>query len=222
MNTVVDADVHNVLSSNEELFDYLPDYWIHMIRDVGSFPAGGHDWRNPMGLFRQDAVPPGGGLPASDPGYLLQHHLDANKIEYAILTGSCYGLGTAGDKKFPTLRIAALEGGIGWLPHLMWRMGKNFKALRATTPWLKRFPLDYIVEHLRLTTQPVEEPAKTEHLLQIFEMVHAEKTVMFSSDYPHWDNDDPQFAFPRLPETMHRRIFSDNARELYRLPPAVW
>jgi uncharacterized protein len=45
----------------------------------------------------------------------------------------------------------------------------------------------------------------------------AEHILMFSSDYPHWDFDSPTRAFPRLPEHVHRAIFSDNARELFGL-----
>ena len=134
-NTLVDADVHNVLSSNEELFDYLPDYWIHMIRDVGNFPAGGHDWRNPMGLFRCDAKPPGGGLPASDPNYLVTHHLDANQIEYAILTGSCYGIGTACDMilrmRWPRPTTATCSA-VGWTP--LTGSGAPFSSITPTQP----------------------------------------------------------------------------------------
>jgi predicted TIM-barrel fold metal-dependent hydrolase len=53
--------------------------------------------------------------------------------------------------------------------------------------------------------------------LQIFEMMDAAHILMFSSDYPHWDFDSPQQAFPRLPAELKRRIFVDNARELYGL-----
>ena len=41
--------------------------------------------------------------------------------------------------------------------------------------------------------------------------------LIFASDYPHWDFDSPTHAFPKLPEEMHRRIFSENAREWYGL-----
>jgi predicted TIM-barrel fold metal-dependent hydrolase len=120
-------------------------------------------------------------------------------------------------EKFPTLKFVAIEGGVAWLPHLMWRMDKNYKALRSTTPWLKKLPSEYIREHIRLTTQPIEEPEKPEHILQIFEMMDAKNTLMFSSDYPHWDFDNPKMALPPLKGELKERIMWRNAAELYGL-----
>lgn len=119
-------------------------------------------------------------------------------------------------EKFPGLKVLLTEGGYGWLPHLMWRMDKNFKGLRATVPWLKEAPSTYIRKHIRLTTQPVEESPKPSHALQIMEMIHAEETLCFSSDYPHWDFDDPFRAFPStMPEALRERILWGNAYDLY-------
>ncbi|CAG7622147.1 hypothetical protein PAESOLCIP111_02397 [Paenibacillus solanacearum] len=118
-------------------------------------------------------------------------------------------------EKFPGLKVVAIEGGVAWLPHLMWRMDKNYKALRAQTPWLKKLPSEYIMEHIRLTTQPIEEPGRPGELLQIFQMVHAEKTLMFSSDYPHWDFDNPKVVLPPMPREMKANILSGTAYELY-------
>lgn len=123
-------------------------------------------------------------------------------------------------EKFPTLKFVAIEGGIAWLPHLMWRMDKNYKALRAQTPWLKKLPSDYIRQHIRVTTQPIEETEKPKHLLQIFEMINAPHMIMFSSDYPHWDFDNPKMSLPPLPKEMKERIFWKNAAELYGLRSA--
>jgi hypothetical protein len=48
-------------------------------------------------------------------------------------------------------------------------------------------------------------------------MISAEKTVMFSSDYPHWDNDNPRMTLPRMPKEMKKRILAGTAAELYGL-----
>lgn len=122
-------------------------------------------------------------------------------------------------EKFKKLRFVLCEGGTAWLPHTIWRMDKNFKALRSTAPWLKRAPSEYVFEHIRLTTQPLEEPDRPEHMLQMFEMMHAERTLMFATDFPHWDFDDPDYALPRKTDpALRRRIMYDNAAELYGLP----
>ncbi|MDQ2787131.1 MAG: amidohydrolase family protein [Chloroflexota bacterium] len=120
--------------------------------------------------------------------------------------------------KFPTLKFVLIEGGAAWLPPLMWRFDKNWKALRQTTPWLERPPSEYIAEHIRLTTQPIEEPEHPEHLRAILEMFPVERMLMFSSDYPHWDGDTPDFAARALPAKVRSRVLSETARELYHLP----
>jgi uncharacterized protein len=126
-------------------------------------------------------------------------------------------------EKFPTLTFVGIEGGLAWLPHLMWRMDKNYKALRDTTPWLKRLPSEYIVDHVRLTTQPIEEPDTRDALAQVLAMMSADKTVMFSSDYPHWDNDpDPKRLLRRVDPAVRARILGGTAAELYGLDTAPY
>jgi predicted TIM-barrel fold metal-dependent hydrolase len=40
---------------------------------------------------------------------------------------------------------------------------------------------------------------------------------MFSSDYPHWDGDAPDFAVRQFPEGLRARIMGGTAAELYGL-----
>ena len=97
----------------------------------------------------------------------------------------------------------------------MWRLDGAYKALKAEVPYLRRLPSEYLVDHLRFSTQPIEEPPEREDLLTFFEMLRAEWTVMFASDYPHWDFDNPLTAFSFLPAELKQRIFVENALELY-------
>ncbi|MFB9806668.1 amidohydrolase family protein [Haladaptatus pallidirubidus] len=49
-------------------------------------------------------------------------------------------------------------------------------------------------------------------------MMNAEETVMFASDYPHWDTDSPLYALPPMPDEMEDGVMARNAQELYGLP----
>lgn len=120
-------------------------------------------------------------------------------------------------ERFPSFKVVLVEGGVAWLPALLWRLNAEWRALRMEVPWMKRRPDQYLLDHLRLTSQPLERPDNDEDLLRVFEMMDAEQILMFSSDYPHWDFDCPRTAFPKLPDDMRRRIFEQNARELYGL-----
>ena len=119
--------------------------------------------------------------------------------------------------KFPTLKFVLVEGGISWLPPILWRMDKNWKALHSTIPWLNELPSEVAARHIRLTTQPLEEPPNAEHFHAMLEMFPAEQMLMFSSDFPHWDGDAPDFAVRQFPEHMRARIMGQTAAELYGL-----
>ena len=102
-----------------------------------------------------------------------------------------------------------------WLPGLLWRLDANYKALRMEVPWLKRLPSEYVRDHVRLTTQPLERPASTRDLRAAIEMIGPE-LLLFATDYPHWDFDNPLFM--PFKDDWAERIFDANAREWYGLP----
>ncbi|WP_309118138.1 amidohydrolase family protein [Paenibacillus sp.] len=119
--------------------------------------------------------------------------------------------------KYPKLKVVLVEGGIAWLPPLLWRLDKNYKALRASVPWLTRLPSEYVRDHCFLTTQPIEEPDNPQHLIDLFNMFDAENMILYSSDYPHWDFDAPDAILKKLKPEARRKVFYENAKTLYRL-----
>jgi uncharacterized protein len=46
-------------------------------------------------------------------------------------------------------------------------------------------------------------------------IAHADRTLMFSSDCPHWDIDNPRHALTALPPAIRQRVKVDNAVETY-------
>jgi predicted TIM-barrel fold metal-dependent hydrolase len=120
-------------------------------------------------------------------------------------------------EKYPGLKVLIDECDQFWAVGLMWHMDADWKSLRDQTPWLKRLPSEYFREHIRVGTQPMLEPDTADQFWMMLDALHAEETLVFSSDWPHWDWDDPATTFPKLPERLHRRVFAENARELFDL-----
>jgi predicted TIM-barrel fold metal-dependent hydrolase len=167
----------------------------------------------PIGIHISDSL--GIANPQTSVGYpstYLEYHTDHS----LSMMAHCISLVAEGAfEEFPSLRFVFIEGGVCWAPYVMWRLDRLYPALRAEAPRLKRLPSEYVLNHCYFSTQPIEEPANPRHLLEMFTMLRAERTVLFASDYPHWDFDNIQTAFGPLPATLKRRILVENALDLY-------
>lgn len=120
--------------------------------------------------------------------------------------------------RFPTLRMILVESGVTWLPAFLWRFDKEWKGLRREVPWTRRLPSEYVAEHVRLTTQPLDAPPTAQQLLEIIDQLGSEELLLFATDYPHYHFDTPEEAFPAvLPDGLARKILADNARAFYKL-----
>jgi predicted TIM-barrel fold metal-dependent hydrolase len=334
---IIDCDVHHQFPP-EGIAQHLPE------RDVEPYYAGGAGLPHVDGAFRIDTYPPRGGLPASDPEYVVTDHLDKHGIDFAVLSqGTLLGLSgmhdvdraaelaaaindwtiedwfgvderflgsvtvATGDPeqaaaeirrvgrnprmvqvcatglpclmgnpflhpvyeaceevglpftlhqggltptpsatpssfvemhidmcfpalphlvsmvtegvfvKYPKLKLVLNEFGVAWLPFVMWRLDMEYRAGRDELPWLTKLPSEYITEHVRVTTQPLEEPENRRDLAKLLELFDAPTMLMFSSDYPHWDADNPDVALKAIPEDYRGRVFFDNAAETFGL-----
>ncbi len=118
--------------------------------------------------------------------------------------------------RFPKLNVVMIEAGFAWLPSLAWRMDKVWSRLKAETPELERLPSEYIRDHIWMTTQPMEEPFEQESLRETIEWIGWDRLI-FATDYPHWDFDDPAYCLPlRIASELREDFFIGNARRLYR------
>ena len=117
--------------------------------------------------------------------------------------------------RLPRLRYVLIEGGFGWAPSLGWRLDKAWRRLKAEVPELTKAPSEYIREQVWFTTQPMEEPDVREHVLDTIGWIGWDR-LLFATDYPHWDFDDPASAAAiRMTEAQRQGIMRENAVALY-------
>jgi uncharacterized protein len=120
--------------------------------------------------------------------------------------------------KFQELRVIVLETGFTWLPHLLLHADQKYKYLGIETPWLHELPSNTLKGRLRVGTQPIEEMTAAD-FNRFIELMGSEDMLVFCTDYPHWDSDEPLRALPSgLRPELRKKIFYENARAFYRLP----
>jgi predicted TIM-barrel fold metal-dependent hydrolase len=119
-------------------------------------------------------------------------------------------------ERFPKLMLVLSEYGVTWVPSLTWRMNRAWEQGDQELAGLSRAPSATILDNVRFTTQPLDEPPVQQQLWDLLELLHAERTVMFSSDYPHWDTDDPRLIMrSKLPAHLRRPIGCDTALDCF-------
>ncbi|OBB03381.1 amidohydrolase [Mycobacteriaceae bacterium 1482268.1] len=122
--------------------------------------------------------------------------------------------------RHPDLRVLFVEGGFTWAMPVMSRMDRIWEQRRADLPHVRRRPSEYVREHVRFTTQPLED-VDVQVYREYLDMMDLGDNIMFSTDYPHWSYDAPSWVLNRFPSDQRERIMRGNAMELYGLPSAV-
>ena len=116
----------------------------------------------------------------------------------------------------PDLRFVFSEFGFSWVPSMMARMDVAWEHSGGSDGVVTRPPSEYVTGQIRFTTQPFDEPHSARDLWPILEAMQAHKTLLFSSDYPHWDADNPATIFKtRLPTHLRQRVASESAKECF-------
>jgi len=119
-------------------------------------------------------------------------------------------------ERFPRLRVAFLESGVGWLPFMMDRLDEEIeKRGEDEAPWLKAEPSEYIKGGRCFFG--VECGEKT-----IADAVRwgLEDALLYASDYPHWDGDWPHTVKKvrdrqDIPSGVKQKMLRDNPLRFY-------
>lgn len=118
--------------------------------------------------------------------------------------------------RFPGLRVAFLESGVGWVPYFLDRVGEHREKLAHLIPEMKSDPRDYLERGQCFFSFEAEESL----LALAVERLGADAWI-WASDYPHWDADFPgcttearEMAEP-LGESVAAKVLGTNALRLY-------
>jgi predicted TIM-barrel fold metal-dependent hydrolase len=122
--------------------------------------------------------------------------------------------------RFPKLRIAFTEAGIGWVPWIMMRIDKEYNERRRDLPFYKDRPSN-LVRNMFFSTQPIEEPENLKEMATLLTLFNGEDSVIFSSDWPHHDFDHPNKVL-QIPvsDEIRRKILGENALRLLNMEGA--
>jgi len=119
-------------------------------------------------------------------------------------------------ERFPRLRIAYLESGIGWVPYLMDRLDEEIEKRGADeAPYLSKLPSESIKGGRIFFGVECEEKTVPDGVRW-----GLENTLLYSSDYPHWDGDWPHTvravaARDDLTADVKRKMLHANAVAFY-------
>lgn len=120
--------------------------------------------------------------------------------------------------KFPELNFSFLESGISWVPYMMWRLDKEYSMRRSEAPLLEARPSEYVKDRFFFASQPLGEPGSPEQMEQMIDIIGAD-SIMFASDYPHWDFDSPdelgQYLDRTFSEEAQQKMLTDTPAEAF-------
>jgi predicted TIM-barrel fold metal-dependent hydrolase len=123
-------------------------------------------------------------------------------------------------ERFPGLKFVFQECGLSYVPTVMLRLDTSYRKRRSEAPLLKKLPSEYIREFY-YGTQPLEEPNTPQEqafLAATYNAIDGANTLMFATDYPHWDYNNVKVInrMPFITKEDREKILSGNALKVFR------
>lgn len=124
--------------------------------------------------------------------------------------------------RHPDLRFVFTDGGYDILTPLMWRLDTFWLSMRDQTPWVDRYPSEYLPEHVRFCSSSLDGPTDRSQVRRWMDFSAQAELLMFGSSYPHWSMSSPEVLAAGLDRTQRDKVLWRNASELYGLAiPAI-
>ncbi|OBK28155.1 amidohydrolase [Mycobacterium asiaticum] len=119
--------------------------------------------------------------------------------------------------RHPGLTFVFADGGYDILTPLMWRLDTFWLSMRDQTPWVDRYPSEYLPDHVRFCSSVFDGPTDTVHQQQWMDFSDKSSLVMYGSSYPHWSTTSAAVIADGLSAQQQRKVLWQNASELYGL-----
>lgn len=118
--------------------------------------------------------------------------------------------------RLPSLKVAFLESGVGWVPYFLDRVGEHREKRPELLREMKSDPRDYLERGQCWFSFEAEES-----LLEVAVERLGADAFVWASDYPHWDSDFPgctaearELSEPLGPDVA-AKLLGENALRLY-------
>jgi predicted TIM-barrel fold metal-dependent hydrolase len=146
---------------------------------------------------------------------LMMWHTFSQPLGIQFVTACFCGGGIL--ERFPSLRVALLEGNCSWAPWFLYRLDEHWEWVGGMdAPDLTMPPSEYFKRNCWVAVEADEEPVPN------FVETFGDAKLLFSTDYPHGDSKFPHAvdAFDKLPlsDESKAKVVGSNWADLYKIP----
>lgn len=148
--------------------------------------AAAQDLGMPLSVHPQtghDGVPGVSGVMGAGSRRFYKYvYVHMTAFPFELMIAMMHMLGEGVFDRFPRLKVAYMEGGAGWLPFWMERLDEHVEKLAPQMPELGRPPSE-IIRSDRVVLSCESEETGLDRVLD----ASGPDTVLYASDYCHWD-----------------------------------
>jgi predicted TIM-barrel fold metal-dependent hydrolase len=102
----------------------------------------------------------------------------------------------------------------------MWRLDTFWLSMRDQTPWVDRYPSEYLPGHVRFCSSAFDGPVGEgleKGMQRWMDFTGKSDLLMYGSNYPHWSTSEPDLTAAGLGDEQRDKVLWRNASELYGL-----
>jgi uncharacterized protein len=164
----------NVYGRNmgDAMFDPIYDCAQSLDLPLSVHPQTGHD----------GAPGVSGVMGAGSERFFKYVYVHMTAFPFELMIAILHMIGEGVFDRFPRLKVGFMEGGAGWLPFWAERFDEHLEKLAPQMPLLKRKPSEIIAGEQVVLTCESEESGLDRVLA-----ANGAATVLYASDYCHWD-----------------------------------